>query len=101
MIGPQSQSGGFGEGKKSIASSGFRTPCCPALSLCECEVLVNCRGGVKVSPLVLCLMCASCTGCSKSLCAPDDYNTESQVHRDFLITLYHPLMIDEYGGLVV
>ena len=25
---------------------------------------------------------------SKSLCVPDDYNTESQVHRDFLITVY-------------
>jgi hypothetical protein len=28
------------------------------------------------------------TGWSKSICAPDGYNTESQVHRDFLTTLY-------------
>ena len=28
----------------------------------------------------------------KTLCEPDDYNTESQMHRDFLITLYVSLL---------
>jgi hypothetical protein len=48
-----------------------------------------------VTALIFFILCY--IGWPKSLCAPDDYNTESQVHRDFLplcICCFNPLRSD-------
>jgi hypothetical protein len=58
------------------------------------------RTRLSVRLYTLCLYCCTCnflpwlcslqnTGWSKIFCAPDDYNTERQVQRDFFITLYY------------